>query len=49
MTDVITFWVSTTTDLWNLIIQHWLLSISVLLSMINLVISIVNTSTKGNS
>lgn len=49
MNDVINFWVSISTDLWSLILQHWLLSISVLLSLVNLVITIVNNSSKGNS
>lgn len=49
MTDVISFWVSISNNLWALILQHWLLSISVLLSLINLVITIINNSSKGNS
>lgn len=49
MTDVISFWVSTTQSMWALILQHWLLSISVLLSLINLVVTIVNNSSKSNS
>lgn len=48
MTDVINFWVSTTSSMWTLILQHWLLSISVLLSLINLVVTIVNNSSKSN-
>lgn len=48
MTDVINFWVSTTTSMWSLIIQHWPLSISVLLSLLNLVVTIVNNSSKSN-
>lgn len=48
MTDVIDFWVSTTSSMWALILQHWLLSISVLLSLINLVVTIVNNSSKSN-
>lgn len=49
MTDVISFWVSITSDLWTLIVQHWLLSISVLITVLNMVITVVNNTRGGGN
>lgn len=47
MTDVIYFWLSVTGQLWTLIVSNWMFSISVLLLLINLVITIVNNSSRS--
>lgn len=49
MTDVITFWKSITVQLWALIGSQWILSISVLITVLGWVISLINTTRNNKS
>lgn len=46
MLDVIDFWKTITIQLWALILSNWILSISVLIIILNWIISLVNGSTR---
>lgn len=46
MTDVVSFWKTITIQLWGLIISNWILSISVLIIVLNWIISLVKGSTQ---
>lgn len=46
MIQVIDFAFIILSDIWNLILAHWLLSISVLIILLNWVISLVKGSTQ---
>lgn len=44
MNDVINFFSSISIQLWSLIVAHWILSISVLITVIGYVIDLVNST-----
>lgn len=44
MSDVISFWSNINIQLWSLIVSHWILSISVLITVIGYIVSLVNNS-----
>lgn len=46
MIDVVGFWKSITIQLWSVIISNWILSISVLIIVLNWIISLVKGSTQ---
>ena len=48
MNDVIEFYYDITRDLWGLILSNWILSASVLISVIGYIVTLVNTSRGGN-
>lgn len=48
MTDVIEFFTFVNIQLWNVIVSNWILSISVLISVLGFVISLVNISRGSN-
>lgn len=49
MSDVITFFFSLLAGIWNLIISNWILSVFVLITVFNMIISIVNMTSKNDS
>lgn len=48
MTEVIEFFFDVQREIWTLTINNWIIAIFVLMSLINLVITIIN-NTKGNN
>lgn len=48
MTEVINFFFDVQRQTWTLIINNWIIAIFILMSLINLVITIIN-NTKGNN
>lgn len=46
MTDVVDFWVSVSTQFWALIVQHWVLSAFVLISILNWIVTLINGSSQ---
>lgn len=46
MTEVIDFFFNIQTQLWSLIVSNWILAISVLILILNWVISLVNGSSQ---
>lgn len=44
MTDVINFWTFCNIQLWSVIVQNWILSISVLIIVIGWIINFVNNT-----
>lgn len=44
MYEVVDFWFELNTQLWSLVISNWILSLSVLIIVINWIISLVNNS-----
>ena len=47
MTEVITFFFDVQRQVWSLVVSNWIIAIFVLISIINLVITIVN-NTRGS-
>lgn len=48
MTEVIEFYYDVSKDLWALIISNWILSVSVLCTIIGYIVTLVNASRGGN-
>lgn len=48
MSDVIQFYYDVSKDMWALIVSNWILSVSVLCTVIGYIINLVNTSRGGN-
>lgn len=46
MQQVVDFWVLISTQFWSLILQHWLLSAFVLISVLNMVVTLINGSSQ---
>ena len=48
MTEVIAFFFDVQGEVWTLVVNNWIIAIFVLISILNLVITIVN-NTRGNN
>ena len=48
MTEVISFFFDVQREVWSLVVNNWIIAIFVLISILNLVITIVN-NTRGNN
>lgn len=48
MTEVINFFFQTLTDVLNVILQYWILSVSLLITIFSWIISIINQSKGSN-
>ena len=48
MTEVIGFFFDVQREVWSLVVNNWIIAIFVLISILNLVITIVN-NTRGNN
>lgn len=48
MSDVITFFFNILGGVWTLITSHWIIGVFVLISVINMIISAINMTSKDN-